>query len=405
MLLSLPATLGKDQLHIIAIGQVLPRQSPIPLWLDADPLTDYLLIPTDADSGGFTSRESNRYVRIYFPRNREALVEGFDFFVFPDGNLDPFTPSQLGDMRYAIENGLGSFVTTGGDLSSSSGSAYSGWVNSVLNEIMPVELNTRMQQDRSVFSIRVVKEEPPVLSMFVPLGIERARGAYAFTYLTTKIGATVWSRLRVVNLPQMGGTSLGIGSESDWLVSWRVGTTGGIFWVVADDLDSYWWSPIFWPGVFENDYADDLFINILLHSVGAPLPRDVSQLHDLRNLYSSYNVERSLMISLLDFADSFGAITRDVYLQMEEVDGLRIESFDKYREYSFAEASEIMELAMSRFAALREDAMDLKDGALLWIYLTQWVAVTGTSLTTGVVIWTLMVRKRLYREVGTTRLG
>jgi hypothetical protein len=90
---------------------------------------------------------------------------------------------------------------------------------------------------------------------------------------------------------------------------------------------------------------------------------------------------------------------------MEEVDGLRIESFDKYREYSFAEASEIMELAMSRFAALREDAMDLKDGALLWIYLTQWVAVTGTSLTTGVVIWTLMVRKRLYREVGTTRLG
>jgi len=36
--------------------------------------------------------------------------------------------------------------------------------------------------------------------------------------------------------------------------------------------------------------------------------------------------------------------------------------------------------------------------------LADW-AVTGTSLICGFVLWTLMVRRRLYREVVTTRLG
>ena len=51
----------------------------------------------------------------------------------------------MSDMRYAVENGLGAYLTTGGDLSSPSGSAYSGWKNSVLEEVLPVELNDKMK--------------------------------------------------------------------------------------------------------------------------------------------------------------------------------------------------------------------------------------------------------------------
>ncbi len=403
--LASPSALGEGRLRVLAIGQVLPGESPIPLWLGADPLTDFVLIPTDADSvGRFGITDAQRYVRIYFPRTRESLVKEIDFFVFPDGNLDPFTPSQISDMRYALESGLGGLVTMGGDLSSSSGSAYPGWANSALREILPVELNAGMKQDRSVFSIRVVNHDPPVLSMFVPLGIERVKGSTAFTYLTTRIGATVWAKLRVVGLPSKGIT-LGLGKESDWLVSWRVGPAGGIFWVVADDLDSSWWSPIFLRSEFENEYAGDLFINILLHSAGAPLPENAFELHNLRMLYSFYNVERWLLISLLDFADSFGANTQGVYLRMQETDKLRLESYGRYRAYEFADAAEIMESAMSALASLKDDAMRLKDRALFWIYVTEWLAVSGTLLTCGLVIWALMVSRRLYREVATTRLG
>jgi len=116
-------------------------------------------------------------------------------------------------------------------------------------------------------------------------------------------------------------------------------------------------------------------------------------------------VERSLLTGLLDFIDSFGANTRGVHVGMEEIDRLRLASFEEYRAYDFADAAEIMESAMSRFADLRDDAMDLKDRALLWVYLTEWVAVTGTSLVCGFVLWSLMVRRKLCREVVTTRLA
>ncbi len=402
-----PAVLGAGQIRVLAIGQVLPGESPIPLWFDTDPLVDYVLVPTDVDfQPGFGPSDWHRLIRIYFPKTREALAEGFHFLVFPDANLEPFTPSQIAGMRYAVENGLGAFVTTGGDLSAHFFPAHISWANSVLSEILPVDLNGEMRQILDVFSIRVVKDDPPVLSMFVPLGIERVKGDWAFTHLTTRPGATLWAKLRVA----VSRSGFGVGRELDWLVSWRVGPTGGLFWVVADDLDSTWWSPI-WSGKvsvagpFENEYAGDVFSNILFHSTGVPLPQDIFQLHSLRRLYFNYNVERSLLTSLLDFIDSFGANTQGVHVEMEEIDRLRLASFEKYRAYDFADATEIMESAMSSFAALRNDAMDLKDRALLWIYLTEWVAVTGTFLACGFVLWSLMVRRRLYREVATTRLG
>jgi len=55
------------------------------------------------------------------------------------------------------------------------------------------------------------------------------------------------------------------------------------------------------------------------------------------------------------------------------------------------------------FEALSLELIDLKDKALLWIYIAEWSAVSGTAVACGVVLWTLMIRRRLYREVGTTR--
>jgi hypothetical protein len=284
----------------------------------------------------------------------------------------------------------------GGGLSNPSGSVYPSWAISVLREILPVELNAKMKHDGSVFNIEVVKDDPPVLSMFLPLGIEEFPGVH-FTYLTTRPGATVWANLRVVVEAPF---SLGLGRRTEWLVSWRVGSSGGVSWVLADDLDAMWWSSVLSPS--SNEYAGDVFINILLHSVGASLPDDVYQLHMLRGLYFDYNVEKSLLTGMLEFADGFGANTRDMYVRIEEVDELRRSSLDNYRSYSFSDAAEMMESAMSGLAELRDDALDLKDRALLWIYLTQWVAVTGTLLVSGFLVWTLMVRRRLYREVATT---
>ncbi len=391
---------GADRLNVLAIGQVLPGQSPIPDWFDADPLVDYVLVPTDVDvtssvfaSGKYGTDEAwRRYIRIYFPKTRKQLVENFDFFVFPDGYIDPFTPRQISDIRYAITVGLGSFLTTGGDLSSPSARDYPGWKSSALNEILPIELNDKMKQDGSAFSIRVIRKDPPLLSMFIPLGIESFKGRFAFTYLTTRPGATVWAKLRSPTLPST--------ASGDWLVSWRVGDKGGIFWVVADDLDSTWWSPMY--GRCENAYAMDVFFNILLFSTGRPLPEDVSSVHRVRQMYWRYNQEKLLLFSLLDFVDRFGASTRKIEEAVDRFDSLKEKSFDQYRKQDFESAFRTMEGVLKEMKVASDEAMMLKDRALLWVYLTEWFAVTGTLFIALFVTYTLLVKRSLYREVGTT---
>ncbi len=49
--------------------------------------------------------------------------------------------------------------------------------------------------------------------------------------------------------------------------------------------------------------------------------------------------------------------------------------------------------------------MKLKDEALFWVYVTEWVAVSGTGLLAGYMIYILMLRKALYKQVEVTRIG
>jgi dolichyl-phosphate-mannose--protein O-mannosyl transferase len=48
-------------------------------------------------------------------------------------------------------------------------------------------------------------------------------------------------------------------------------------------------------------------------------------------------------------------------------------------------------------------AMELKDRSFMWIYISEWLAVTGTLFVTGFLVWTLMVRRRLYRDISVTK--
>ena len=48
--------------------------------------------------------------------------------------------------------------------------------------------------------------------------------------------------------------------------------------------------------------------------------------------------------------------------------------------------------------------MKAKDKALLWIFIVEWAVVSATSMVAGSILWTLLVRRRLYKEVGQTRL-
>ncbi len=393
-----PVCTCAERLNILAIGQVMPGECLVPMWFDADPLVSYVLIPTDIDVMGGVGVAGQRvmedawrrYIRIYFPKTRQALVQGFEFIIFPDGYIEPFTATQKSDIRYALENGLGSFVTMGGDMSGPTYKAYPGWKNSILYELMPIELTDNMKQDGSAFSIKVLKTDPALLSVFIPFGIERVSGS-GFTYLYPREGTTTWARLFSSGLPS--------GAPGAWLVSWKCGPNGGYFWTVADDLDHPWWSFV------RNEYNMDIFLNILLYSTGRTLPDDILMVHELRNTYWRYNQEKLLLLSLLEFVDRFGGNTRSLEEEIETVDQEKERSFDQYRAQEFEEASNTIDAAIERMLSTSENAMKLKDRALLWVYITEWLAVTGTISVSGSVLYSLLVKRRLYKEVMVTRSG
>jgi hypothetical protein len=172
----------------------------------------------------------------------------------------------------------------------------------------------------------------------------------------------------------------------------------GYTWSMQDMVGSQYWLPEY------NPYASDIIINMIFYSTGRKLPEDVVLVRELRDKYLKYNLEKSLLLSVLEFAEKFGANANKLVNEMNEVDEGRKEGDSHYlsQEYeaAFADFSE----AIDELRLLNAKAVRLKDEALLWIYVVEWLSVTGAAIISGSVLWTLMVRRRAYRAVGTTRL-
>jgi hypothetical protein len=75
-----------------------------------------------------------------------------------------------------------------------------------------------------------------------------------------------------------------------------------------------------------------------------------------------------------------------------------------YLEQDYAATISYMESMSERIIAITERAIKLKNETMVWVYTSEWLAVTGISLVAGTSLWSLMIRRRLYKEMGSTRL-
>ncbi len=384
------------KMRILAVGQVLPGECPVLDFLGTDPLVTYARVPTDVDVYGGRSVYGTatlldlwkRMVRLYFPRTRSELVENYDFFLYPDTWLKPFTGQQIADMRYAVEKeGLGAFMTTGGDLASPNSKSWTGWRSSVMLDILPVEFSQAMTFD-SGFRIKILKDDPPILSMFRELGLEKVNDG-RHTWLEPRPGSSVWADMVTAEHSSTGSKA--------WMVSWKVGSTGGYYWMIADDIDHAWWSST------RNKYAMDVFMNVILYSTGRELPGDIIIIHGIRERYRVYSQYVSYLNSIIEFVEKFDANTARLVEEIDQIDETRLRSNEEYMEQRYDDAFQTIGAAIADMGGLEEKAIKLKDRALFWIYVVEWLAVMGTMMLCGTVVWTLMVRRRFYREIGTTR--
>ena len=99
----------------------------------------------------------------------------------------------------------------------------------------------------------------------------------------------------------------------------------------------------------------------------------------------------------------FGANTIQIEATITSADDLRSEGEDAYLDGRYEESLDKVDLAFETVRLAFRDALRLKRSTLLYIYLIEWAAVTGTMSVAAGALCELMIRRRKYKRVGTTR--
>ena len=78
-------------------------------------------------------------------------------------------------------------------------------------------------------------------------------------------------------------------------------------------------------------------------------------------------------------------------------------ALDRLEFQDYISAEDILESSISDLNDASALSFRLKDQVMLWIFIIEWLTVTATISIAGFVLRTLMIRRRLYEEVESTR--
>ena len=325
-------------------------------------------------------RYARRLARIYLPRSYGQLVGSIDLIVLQDIDSAIFTPQVLEWFRRSVvTDGLG-MVMGGGSQGFGGNPPFTSWGDSSLEPIIPVECFHGERLPKSYLVRLEVVDQENELGGSLPW--ERAPPYYPPNYVEAKEGC----RLIVVSRDE---------KRTPIYFFWDVGA--GRFLGVQSMNGG------FSLGFDRWEYYPDTVLNALYFAVGFPLPEDLAVVHELRRGWQQIRIQRDILRSLLDYADRFGANTRRIEEELSAVEVTKAGSDQLYLGQRYGESLETLRTAISALGELQRKAMLLKDRALLWIYLVEWLTVLGTLLLCGFLLWGLMVKRRLYREAGATR--
>ena len=320
-----------------------------------------------------------RAIRLYIPRSYRQLVEGYDVIVLSDATLMVFTTNQLEWMVESVrDDGLG-IVMAGGVESFQLG----GWQVTKVADILPVE----MLPDSSGPGFGRVTEPDHELISSIPW---EEGGFRRINFGGSNMGAVKQGATELAVLEQTTG------GEVPMMVAGEAGE-GRSFAFMPD----WTWG---WGGLFsEWEYYGDFTNNLMLFLAARGVPQEIEVLHQARRELLRLDIARGLLISLFEFVEKFGANPLPLEEMLDEVDAIKGEAESAYVEQDFNRALELTLDAIAEAERAEEEAVRIKNAALFWIYLVEWLAVTATLMISGTVVWGLMVRRRYFREVRSTR--
>ena len=375
---------GTGKIGVLCIGDTSHGESPILGWLSLDFAVQWQELPTDV--GGVMSDEAARKItRIYTPRTLERLLEGYDFLLLLEPRMEWFSGREMKRFKDSVGAGVGSLLTLWPDAE-----GYLSLVNSDLSEVYPQRFHPNYEgSDNLPYTVQIVDGRPPVLIPFIGVGIERFPGQKART-IHPKQGTTIWAKALKAGV---------LGSKEDeYVISWEYGEDDATTWIIGVDVDEQWFRT-----ESGNEYGGDMVLNVLYYSVGKPLPPSLQLIHGLRSAFYRYDLEKKLVFSMMEFIDRFGANTASLEVKISEADGGKLGAERAYLEGDYEASYDRILVMISDLVALNDEAIRIKERALLWVYITEWSAVSGTMVLGGYVLYALMIRRRLYKEVLVTR--
>ena len=370
---SAPRTGPDGVVRLLHIGKAWLRGGyPATVWVQ-DPRISWYPVPSHAWSMG---EEAFRMMRLYLPRSSSVLFGDFDVIV-EDGMDASHLPSNFHHwvkegvhdrgMGFLMADDSSSFATSG---------RHTSWYLFPIGDILPVRDKPEIYYEKHGYRIVVESEyENHPLMRNIPWKEIRI---WAHNRPDEKEGAIVLARMspEIVfnrNKPVIVYWDYGQGRATAYVHKWH-GTP-----------DFYRWK-----------WHADVLSHLIYFQARVSIPEDLELEHAVRLLFNTFHYKRTYLLSTMDFADKFGANLRHVEEQMAQVGEKKKEADRLYIRQNIQESRDMLQGLVEELESLTQEVIRAKDKAMMWIFISEWLAVSGTSMVAGFVLWTLMVRRRLY---------
>jgi hypothetical protein len=152
------------------------------------------------------------------------------------------------------------------------------------------------------------------------------------------------------------------------------------------------------------EFFPDLCSNLHLFVARREIPPDPEIVHRVRYALEWYQIRKGMLVSSIEFIGKIGGNTAPIDKILGQTNERLSDIRRMYLDYDFEGSLKQIDSNMADLEIAEDLAMKVKDRTFLWIYAIEWSVLTSTSLVAAGMIWSLMVKRRLYAEVGTTRL-
>jgi hypothetical protein len=381
---------GAEKIRLLVMARD-SRIDPLRRFFDSEPALDYTMVMTRAKA--LPDPELIKLIRLYFPRNYREF-SSHDVLMLSQPTYYLFTTKQDKWIQDAIADGAGG-INDGSTFSQVSGIPES-WAAGLAQEAFPNDAPAVVAKygGWGPFPSYVVEinrdHDEPILTVFVPFGVEDAVARIVSRAVIPREGSDILA-WQVGNYPV----------RQPFLTAWEYGE--GRAMTLGGQLPYGWFTyPVGETG--ENRYSPEILMNLIFWLADTGLIDDVEVFHRVKSAFSEFRTRLAVLVSLRDFIDKFGANTDAIQREMRPLEETYSEAVGQYLEHEFIGSEATIANGLAGFPRAEEVARREKNRALLWVFVIEWLVSASAFFVSGSVLWTLMVRRRLYRAVKTTKL-